>query len=215
MCGNREAVGATGDGGLDRALAQGRAAFLGFLEKRLRNREEAEDVLQEFCIRVLARQDQLRDAERLDAWLYAILRSALNDHFRKAGRRRRLNDAVAREMQSAEEYVESSEAMAMVCGCIKGLVPKLRPTDAILIHRIDVDEEDRAMVAADLGIRSGTLAVRLHRARAALRDQLLAHCGGCCQHGFDDCSCPPGGCKNPEHATHCADKQSTDGAFIR
>ncbi len=68
MCGNREAVGATGDGGLDQALAQGRAAFLGFLEKRLRNREEAEDVLQEFCIRVLARQDQLRDAERLDAW---------------------------------------------------------------------------------------------------------------------------------------------------
>ncbi|WP_228873454.1 sigma factor [Roseibium aggregatum] len=46
-------------------------------------------MLQEFCIRVLARQDQLRDAERLDAWLYAILRSALNDHFRKAGRRRR------------------------------------------------------------------------------------------------------------------------------
>lgn len=215
MCGKRDAGRAAGDDGLDRTLAQGRAAFLGFLVKRLGNRDEAEDVLQEFCIRVLARQDQLRDAERLDAWLYAILRSALNDHFRKAGRRRRLNDAVAHEMQSAEDCVESPEAMAMVCGCIKGLVPELRPTDAVLIQRIDIDEEDRAMVAADLGIRSGTLAVRLHRARAALRDQLLAHCGGCCQHGFDDCSCPPGGCKNPVHATHCSDQQSADGAFIR
>jgi RNA polymerase sigma-70 factor (ECF subfamily) len=53
--------------GLDRALLAGRSAFLGFLIKRLGNRADAEDVLQEFCIRVLTRKDQLREAERMDA----------------------------------------------------------------------------------------------------------------------------------------------------
>ena len=82
---------------IQRALLDGRGAFLGFLVKRLGNRADAEDVLQEFCIRVLARKDQLRDAGRMDAWLYAILRSTMNDHYRKTTRHSRLAVAVARE----------------------------------------------------------------------------------------------------------------------
>jgi RNA polymerase sigma factor (sigma-70 family) len=204
----------TGDT-LDHALLSGRSAFLGFLVKRLGNRADAEDVLQEFCIRVLARKDQLREADRMDAWLYSVLRSALNDHYRKTGRRKRLGDAYAIETQSAEETVESSEAMAQMCGCVKGLVPKLRPADGALISRIDIDEEDRASVAADLGLKPGTLAVRLHRARAALGDALLGHCGYCCKHGFEDCSCPPAGCENPAEATHCAgEKTPSDTASL-
>lgn len=56
-------------------------------------------MLQEFCIRVLARKDQLRKAARMDAWLYAVLRSTLNDHYPKIGRSRRLNDAGALGMK--------------------------------------------------------------------------------------------------------------------
>lgn len=195
-------------GGVDQALTNGRTAFLGFLVKRLGNRADAEDVLQEFCIRVLARQDQLRDAERLDAWLYAILRSALNDHFRKVGRRRRLEDAVAREIQPGDDSVDPPEEMAMICGCIKGLVSELRPAEAELVRRIDIDEEDRATVATDLGVRPGTLAVRLHRARVALRDRLLAHCGCCCEHGFEDCSCRPASAEGAGHGTQGTDAQA-------
>ena len=80
----------TANDSLERSLLDGRGAFMGFLVKRLGNRADAEDVLQEFCIRVLARKDQLRDVERMDAWLYAILRSTLNDHYRKGARRSRL-----------------------------------------------------------------------------------------------------------------------------
>ena len=35
----------------ERALLDGRGAFMGFLVKRLGNRADAEDVLQDFCIR--------------------------------------------------------------------------------------------------------------------------------------------------------------------
>src|SRR6056297_2740314 len=90
------------DASPERALLDGRWAFMGFLVKRLGNRADAEDVLQEFCIRVLTRKDQLRDAERMDAWLYTILRSTLNDHYRKGTRRSRLAAAAARE---PEEWI--------------------------------------------------------------------------------------------------------------
>jgi RNA polymerase sigma factor (sigma-70 family) len=184
-----------------RALLDGRGAFLGFLVKRLGNRADAEDVLQEFCIRVLARKDQLRDVERMDAWLYAVLRSTLNDHYRKSKRRTRLAGAVARE---PEEWVaDAPTQMARLCTCHSGLISELRPADAELIRRINFGEEDHSVVATDLGLNRNALGVRLHRARTALREALMDHCGECCRVDRDDCSCPPERCENDRHETNC------------
>ncbi len=192
---------------LETTLWANRNAFFGFLIKRLGNRVDAEDVLQEFCIRVLTRKDQLREADRMDAWLYAVLRSTLNDHYRKAGRSKRLKAAVSHEAQSAPIVDNPVEEMDVICQCVKSLVKELRPADADLIRRIDIDEGDRSEVAADLGIKTGTLNVRLHRARAALGNALLTHCGPCCRHGFEDCFCPPQGCEHPVAETDCENEE--------
>lgn len=189
----------------ERALLDGRGAFLGFLIKRLGNRADAEDVLQDFCIRVLGRKDQLRDVERMDAWLYAILRSTLNDHYRKGMRRGRLADAVAREPQ--EWIADVPTQMARLCTCHSGLISDLRPADSELIRRIDFGEEDRERVAGDLRLTRNALGVRLHRARTALREALTNHCGDCCRDDRDDCSCPPQGCDNDGHETGCGVQQ--------
>ena len=191
----------TPNASMERALLDGRGAFMGFLVKRLGNRADAEDVLHEFCIRVLTRKDQLRDAERMDAWLYTILRSTLNDHYRKGTRRSRLAAAAARE---PEEWIaDAPSQMARLCTCHGGLISELRPADAELIRRIDFGEEDRETVAADLGLKRNALGVRLHRARNSLRDALMTHCGKCCQEDRDDCYCPPEGCENDTHQTDC------------
>lgn len=116
-----------------------------------------------------------------------------------------MNDAVALEAKSAEVTEESAEALSILCNCIRGLVSELRPADGDLIRRIDIEEADRAAVAAELGLRPGTLNVRLHRARAALGDALLSHCGYCCKHGLDDCSCPPVGCEHPVEKSDCTE----------
>ena len=192
----------------ERALLDGRTAFLGFLIKRLGNRADAEDVLRDFCIRVLGRKDQLRDVERMDAWLYAILRSTLNDFYRKGMRRGRLDAAVARE---PEEWIaDAPTQMARLCTCHRGLISELRPADSELLRRIDFGEEDREHVARDLGLTRNALGVRLHRARTALREALTNHCGACCQDDRDDCYCRPEGCKNAEYETDCeAEQQSS------
>lgn len=189
------------DASPERALLDGRSAFLGFLVKRLGDRVDAEDVLQDFCMRVLARKDQLREVERMDAWLYSVLRSTLNDHYRKGARRNRLAAAAARE---PEEWVaDAPTQMARLCTCHGGLISELRPADAELIRRIDFGEEDRESVASDLGLNRNALGVRLHRARTTLRDALIHHCGACCQDNRDDCSCPPRGSGNDKHESDC------------
>lgn len=46
-----------------------------------------------------------------------------------------------------------------------------------------------AEAAARLGITPGNAAVRVHRARQALKQRLEAACGTCTEHGCLDCSC--------------------------
>ncbi len=192
------------EGSAETALSNGLDQFLGFLIKRLGSRADAEDVLQEFCIRVLDRRDQLRDVNRMDVWLFAILRSTLTDHYRKSSRIRRLADAYGREPQQLAE--DPDEQMTRFCTCVTGLVSDLRPSDAELIRRIDFGEDDRATVANDLGLTRGALGVRLHRARAALRKVLLNHCGPCCQTDIDDCYCTPQGCESAAQHSRCGSK---------
>ncbi len=183
---------------LERALTGRRQAFLGFLVKRLGNLADAEDVLQDFCIKVLAREGQLRDGSRMDAWLYAVLRSVLNDFFRKSGRSERLGAAFAMEEMTTQARREATEALAGLCACVETLVHDLKPADAELVRRVDLNNEPRKQVAAELGLAVGTLTVRLHRARVALRDKLLGHCGYCCAHGFEDCACGAHACHDQE-----------------
>ncbi|MBA5775510.1 sigma-70 family RNA polymerase sigma factor [Stappia sp. F7233] len=185
---------------LEAALTRGREAFLAFLMRRLRDRADAEDVLQDFCIRVLARKGQLRRVERMDAWLFAILRSTLTDHRRKSARRGRLVDALTREPGPG---AEESEQMSEFCRCVIGLISRLRPSEADLLRQVDFGEANRSALAAELGLTSGALAVRLHRARAALREALLEHCGPCCRDDFADCSCQSVGCENARDGSHC------------
>jgi RNA polymerase sigma factor (sigma-70 family) len=183
-------------------LVENRRVFLGFLTHRLPSRADAEDVLQDFYIKALSRQNQLREADSLLAWLYALLRSTLIDHYRKADRRSRGSQAYARETRIAVWADETDGLHDELCACLHALLPTLRPDQAELVRRVDLGEEDRASIAADFGISLATLAVRLYRARQALYRALLASCASCCEHGFDDCTCVPDKAKALEQITN-------------
>ena len=130
----------------------------------------------------------------MDAWLYAVLRSVLNDHRRKDGRRNRA--ASAFEKDPSQHPENDGESVVEFCACVGGLLGELRDVDADLIRKVDLEGDDRSQVAADLSLNRGALAVRLHRARVSLRDALLAHCGPCCEMRRDECGCAADDCAN-------------------
>ncbi len=181
-----------GDSKVVSVLVENNRAFRRFLARRLGSVADVEDVLQDFCLKALSSQNKLRQADGLLAWLYTILRSCLSDHYRKSQRRGKINQAFAEELKSSGEADRADELHKNICTCLHSLLPVLRPDYAELVRRVDLGEEERATVAGDLGISSGTLAVRLHRARQVLKRALLTSCGSCVEHGFDDCGCDPG-----------------------
>jgi RNA polymerase sigma-70 factor (ECF subfamily) len=167
------------------ALAGAKARFLGFLERRLGSRADAEDVLQAALVRVLEREAPLRDEERLVPWFYQVLRNLVVDHHR----RRAARAAGAARAAALGPAVPDDDLLREACACVGGVLAGLRPAHADLLRRLELAGEPPASAARALGISPGNLAVRLHRARRALRAELGRLCRTCADHGCLDCTC--------------------------
>lgn len=171
-----------------RLLVDNHARFIGFLERRVGSRDEAEDILQEAFVRSIGRTDALQSPESATAWFYRVLRNAIIDHHRREGTRSR---ALLRLAAEAEDQTAppDQELEAVVCACIMALVGTLKPEYGSALRRVDLDGLSVRAFAAEAGITPGNAGVRLHRAREALRRQLARSCGTCLDHGCLDCRC--------------------------
>ncbi|WP_192798740.1 RNA polymerase sigma factor [Brucella intermedia] len=175
------------DAAVQRALVEAREEMLVFLQRRLRNRDDAEEVLQRFSLRALERASQLRDIRTVRGWLGRILATTLVDHQRNLSRRRRRETPV--DDAEIESEPVDAELDAAVCNCLYRLLPTLKPEYSDIVWRADILGEPRDRLAASLGTSLNNVTVRLHRGRQALRKRLEEMCRTCPIHGFLDCHC--------------------------
>ena len=145
-----------------------KADFLRFVRARTRSEAEAEELLQAAYAKATEKIDTVRDDESTVAWFYRLLRNAIAD---------------------AGPEVTDADLHRAVCSCVNDLVPTLKPQWATLVRRVDLEGASVSEVARDEGITANAAAVRLPRARGALRDKLLVVCGACARHGCLDCGC--------------------------
>ena len=161
--------------------------FREFLERRVGSRATAEELLQAAFVKGLERGGDLRDGESAVAWFYRLLRNAVVDFYRHRDAEQRALDRHAREIEVTTE--RDKDLHEAVCQCVHGLIPTLKPEYADVLRAVEMDGESIATVAGRLGITAGNTAVRLHRARQALKQRLEMACGTCTEHGCLDCTC--------------------------
>lgn len=169
------------------ALREGHREFLRLVATRTATIADAEDVLQEFYLKVLRSAQTLRNPGALRAWLAQVLRRTLADHYRRAAVRTKAGERL-RQMSDVTMRIDDDPELA-VCRCLYRVLPTLRSEHAEIIWRVDLLGEPRKKVAKGLGISPNNLGVRIHRARQALRDRLQRYCITCPTHGFLNCAC--------------------------
>jgi RNA polymerase sigma factor (sigma-70 family) len=177
------------------ALVKNHRDFLSFLQRRLGDRALAEDVLQEAFVRGLHKLETLESDESATAWFYRILRNAVIDHHRRRATGEKKLEAFAVELEQSVE--PQGEVRGAVCRCIGELAATLKPEYAEALRRVEIDGVPVKDYATEAGITGNNAAVRVFRARQALRKQVTRSCGTCAEHGCLDCTCD-------ESAGHCA-----------
>lgn len=160
------------------------SAFVGFARQRLNDPELAADVVQESLLKALRSAGQLRDSDRLLPWFYRILRCGIVDAYRRRG----VTQATLEKLQTELER-DQPEAERTLCACLDGLLPTLKPDYAEMLRRVDLQGESVGEAGRAAGLTANNAAVRLHRARAQLRERLEQTCRLCAKHGCLDCTC--------------------------
>jgi RNA polymerase sigma factor (sigma-70 family) len=169
-------------------LLQNHRAFLAYLTRRVGDRALAEDLLQDAFAKALARPDQLPEGdEALVPWFYRTLRNAAIDRFRRQGAADRALEAFARELDNVE--TAPAEVRHEVCQCISRLATTLKPDYAEALQAIEVEGLPVKAYAERKGLTAGNAAVRVFRAREALKRRVVESCGTCAEHGCLDCTC--------------------------
>jgi RNA polymerase sigma-70 factor (ECF subfamily) len=127
------------------------------------NPSEAEDIAQDALLRAWRRRSTLRDAERRNQWLAAIVR---NEAFRQHAR-------VRPDPTSTIEFREGEEDAGVLAAVeladLHEALKALSERDRRLLEMRYEEDLTQSTIARRLEIPEGTVKVRLHRARAKLR----------------------------------------------
>lgn len=161
--------------GAEALFARHREALLGFLLRRLRDRDAAEESVQEIFLRLLEQARSLADHPRLDAWLFAVARNVSADVLR----RRRAAAAPFTAVQGVgmeaalpdsagtgpEKRLQSHELNRLILEVLRELPAAekevfLLRTQSMLSFR---------EIAARLGAPLNTVLSRMHRALMRIR----------------------------------------------
>jgi len=170
--------------GVPAALLAHRHVFKAFLTARVGNAADADDLLQSGLIKALERSGEIKDGEKAVSWFYQVLRNAVIDHHRSRSAASRRDDAWA---SSTATLADDGEAERQICACFEKMLPALKPKQAELIRRVELQGEPVAHAANALGLTATNASVMLHRARGELRAKLVEFCRDCAC--LDNCEC--------------------------
>lgn len=159
--------------------------LLAVAQRLTRSRTEAEDLLQDTCVKAFRSRDQYRPGTNLRAWLFAILRNTfLNGYRRRVLERRVLDGPDAATLSSG--WLSAATLSALRDPAAGGLDPtferpilealdELPDEFRLVVMLADVEELSYREIAETLGCPIGTVMSRLHRGRRALRSRLIDH----------------------------------------
>ena len=164
-----------------------RKQFLHFVRRRVDSTPTAEDILQSAYTRALEQSSTIRSEESAAAWFYRILRNAVIDHYRHRAAEDRALERWASDL--ATEATPDPQTEAIVCECIDAALLTMKPAYSQVLRDVDLSGTSLQTFAAASKITAGNAAVRVHRARQALKQQLTLICGTCSRHGCINCTC--------------------------
>ena len=169
-------------------LIDQRRQFLRFVEGRVNSPATAEDIIQAAYIRAMEKASTLQQHESAVAWFYRILRNAVIDHYRHRAAEDRALEQWAKDLIT--ELQPDAATQNIVCQCIDNVLSTLKPAYSEIIREVDLAENSIESFARKSGITPGNASVRAHRARQALKKQLILTCRTCAKHACIDCTCP-------------------------
>jgi RNA polymerase sigma-70 factor (ECF subfamily) len=147
--------------------------LLAYIDRRVGNRDDAKDVLQDVFVRIQANATKLAGVDSVTGWVYHITRNAIADHHRARARVERATAATADADAASDIECKASMELAR---CITPLVERLPEPYRQAVARTDLEGASQQQVASEAGISLSGMKSRVQRGRVKLKEALLECC---------------------------------------
>jgi RNA polymerase sigma-70 factor (ECF subfamily) len=147
------------------------------LEHQVGNSATAADLLQETLLRASRKLDSFEGRASLKTWLYAIAGNVVADYLRQPARQQQIVAIdEAADITDGAAALDERLVIDEMNRCVREVIDSLPPDyrTALILH--DLEGMDGAQTAEVLGVSLGATKVRIHRARARLREALQRRC---------------------------------------
>lgn len=138
----------------------------GFVLRRVKHLQDAEDIVQEVFIKAQLKSNQLKEVEKFSAWMYTMMRNSIIDYHRA---KKKAIDATL--LESQEEYNEFNDC---VNHCLEELMHTLPEPYKQALILTDKEHVPQKELAKRLGISYSGVKSRVQRGRQMLKEKMEA-----------------------------------------
>ena len=160
-----------------RALSDRLRSFVG---RRVAERADVDDLVQEILLRVQRGLPRLRDTQRFGPWVYQVARNALSDHRRAAVRHTSAMREAAEDPRSNEwsnaDPTESDFLQHAMAEYAASLIDGLPHSYREAMKLTEVEGLTQAQAAARVGVSLSGMKSRVQRGRRMLRAAVHRDC---------------------------------------
>lgn len=140
--------------------------LVAFVNTKVKDQALAEDIVQDVFIKVYTRAHQIKEAEKITAWIYQITRHAVADYFRK-----HVRNVEAPVLSSENDYSEFNDCVAH---CLNVLMATLPDKYRVPLQLAELEGLSQYEIAERLAISYSGARTRVQRARKLLKEKMDA-----------------------------------------
>jgi RNA polymerase sigma-70 factor (ECF subfamily) len=151
------------------------ARLRGFVGRRVSDPHAADDIAQDVLLKVRSQMDGLSAEQRFPAWMFAVARNAIIDHYRARAVRDHA-DVADLDLSAEPDNADDDAAARALAPCLLRMVEQLPEPYREAMRLADFDGLSQQAIADRAGITLSGAKSRVQRARQLLREMILDCC---------------------------------------
>lgn len=151
--------------------------LLGFALKLTRNRDSANDLMQETAMRAYSHRERFQNGTNFKAWVTTIMRNSFINNYRRRKTRNQVEQPFEDIIPISPNVIQPEESNSIIMlkelnSLVKGLSPGHRKPFSMYYEGYSYNE-----IAEKMSLPIGTVKSRIFFARKQLKTKITAHYG--------------------------------------
>lgn len=150
---------------IEKHLTDGYEKYYRYAFGFVRNQEDALDIIQDSSYKAIKNSWKLRDKQRIESWIFAIVRNTALDFLRKKEREFPMEDEILYELAGAEKPNETDDGFY-------SLIHNLNEEEYTVLTLRYIEDKKLDEIAAISREKVSTVKSRLYRALGKLKNSI-------------------------------------------